>query len=186
MKMIANVSFMDKALSTSETVLKYLLLPKKDGRGAMLNDLDHVFTFTTDDVIKVELDENENEKLKTYKLKDGTLVYQYLDGVKRTEFKNHKEFIDARMQTIYRYAMKDKSSCTKLTINDIHIKDETKGIESNVQNIFNMINNIIGYIEEIKKDPNKKCTCICRYYRWIQNDSRVFIVCFKCIRKKRN
>ncbi|WP_127010934.1 TM1812 family CRISPR-associated protein [Veillonella sp. CHU594] len=148
-------SFMDKALSTSETVLKYLLLPKKDGRGAMLNDLDHVFTFTTDDVIKVELDESENEKLKTYKLKDGTLVYQYLDGVKRTEFKNHKEFIDARMQTIYRYAMKDKSSCTKLTINDIHIKDETKGIESNVQNIFNMINNIIGYIEEIKKDPNK-------------------------------
>lgn len=148
-------SFMDKALITSETVLKYLLLPKKDGSRPILNHLDQVFTFTTDDVTKVELDESENEILKTYTLKDSTLVYQYLEGVKRTEFKNHKEFIDARMQTIYRYAMKDKPFCSDLKIKDIHIKDETKGIESNVQNIFNMINNIIDYIEEIKKDPNK-------------------------------
>lgn len=148
-------SFMDKGLITSETVLKYLLLPKKDGSGPILHDLDHVFAFSTDDVIKVELDENENEQLKTYQLRDGTLVYQYLNGVKRTEFKNHKEFIDSRMQTIYRYAMRNRQNYSDLKIKDIHIKDETKGIESNVKNIFDMINEVIEYIEEIKKDTNK-------------------------------
>ena len=47
-------SFIDKALVTSESALKYLILPKKDGIGEPPIELDKLFAFTTSKVLEVE------------------------------------------------------------------------------------------------------------------------------------
>ena len=147
-------SFMKYALLTSESVLKYLVFPKKNKDGFKPIQLDKVFAFTTDDINS----ESDNGEPKTYKL-NGTeknTVYQHVDDIKTTEFKIDKDFIDERLRTVYKYAgLLNKTEYPKLDIQDIHIKDETQGIEKNVENIFKMIDKVIQYIEEREKNKQE-------------------------------
>lgn len=168
-------SFMDKALVTSESVLKYLVLPKKEGKGEKPIKISKVFAFTTDDVAgrkKKDNKENKDNKdkkeevippKKEYSLTEKKIdkegeneiikkVYQYEDGVKKTVYKSDKEFIDLRLRAIYKFAWESEP---RLDIEDIQIADETEGIETNVKNIFEMIDGIIKYIEEKKKKNYK-------------------------------
>ena len=160
-------SFMDKALITSESVLKYLVFPKKEGKGEKPIKISKVFAFTTDDVVGLKKDPKTKKKKvinspKEYKVtidketkgeivKETKQVYQYEDGVKKTIYKSDKEFITHRLQTIYKFAWKNEPT---LDVDYIQIKDETEGIETNVKNIFKMIDGIIKYIEEKRKDHN--------------------------------
>ena len=154
-------SFMDKALVTSESVLKYLVLPKKGENPEKPIKLSKVFSFTTDDVAgrkKKGKKDNKDKKeevippKKEYSFTENKVdkkVYQYEDGVKKTIYKSDKEFIDLRLRTIYKFAWESEP---RLDIEDIQIADETEGIETNVKNIFEMIDGIIKYIEKKRED----------------------------------
>lgn len=152
-------SFMDKALVTSESVLKYLVLPKKDGKGERPIEIDKVFAFTTDDTKKgkinpEDLEDDTKEVIelpKTYFLSKDKPAYLYKNNIKTYEFTNDKEFIDTRLKEIYKYAWMGKCENIDLQIEEIPIKDETRGIETNVENIFEMIGKVIDYIEMKKK-----------------------------------
>lgn len=152
-------SFMDKALITSESVLKYLVLPKKEGKEERPIKISKVFAFTTDDVVGLKKDPDTKKKTvinspKEYKVeinKETKKVYQYDDGIKKTIYKSDKEFITHRLQTIYKFAWKNEPT---LDVDYIQIEDEAEGIETNVKNIFRMIDGIIKYIEEKREDHN--------------------------------
>lgn len=160
-------SFMDKALITSESVLKYLVLPKKEGKEERPIKISKVFAFTTDDVVGLKKDPDTKKKKvinspKEYKVeinkeskgkidKETKKVYQYDDGIKKTIYKSDKEFITHRLQTIYKFAWKNEPI---LDVDYIQIEDEAEGIETNVKNIFRMIDGIIKYIEEKREDHN--------------------------------
>lgn len=152
-------SFMDKALVTSESALKYLVLPKKEGKGERPIEIDKVFAFTTDDTKKgkinpEDLEDNTKEVIelpKTYFLSKDKPAYLYKNNIKTYEFTNDKEFIDTRLKEIYKYAWMGKCENIDLQIEEIPIKDETRGIETNVENIFEMIGKVIDYIEMKKK-----------------------------------
>lgn len=143
-------SFMNKVLVTSESVLKYLVLPKQNKMLEGPIKLDKVFAFTTDEVSK------PTDGLKRYAVDvDGDgykIIHKYLDCSSVEGFKSDEDFISSRMQAIYDYAQGNPLGTRELDIEPVQIENEKDGIEQNLNNIFTMVDNIIEYIENSKEN----------------------------------
>ena len=139
-------SFMNKVLVTSESVLKYLVLPKQNKILEGPIKLDKVFAFTTDEVSK------PTDGLKRYAVDEDKIIHKYVDSVSVEEFVSDEDFISSRMQAIYDYAQGNPLGTRELKIEPVPIENEKDGIEQNLNNIFDMVDNIIEYIENSKEN----------------------------------
>ena len=139
-------SFMNKVLVTSESVLKYLVLPKQNKMLESPIKLDKVFAFTTDEVSK------PTDGLKRYAVDEVKIIHKYVDSVSVEEFVSDEDFISSRMQAIYDYAQGNPLGTRELKIEPVPIENEKDGIEQNLNNIFDMVDNIIEYIENSKEN----------------------------------
>ena len=145
-------SFMNKVLVTSESVLKYLVLPKQNKLLEGPIKLDKVFAFTTDEVSK------STDGLKRYAVDvdgDKVIIHKYLGCSSVEGFKSDEDFISSRMQAIYDYAQGNPLGTRELNIEPVQIENEKDGIEQNLNNIFTMVDNIIEYIENSKENNVK-------------------------------
>ena len=156
-KEYTEASFMDKALVTSESAIKYLILPKKEGLGEAPIELDKVFAFTTSKVLeplyekdeddKADTDEEKEEIPRDFRVDDDTRIYKFNKNGKVEEFYTQQEFIQARLKAVYAFAY---PNLPELDISWICIDEEEMGIEYNIEYIFKMIRVITAYISEME------------------------------------
>ena len=152
-------SFIDKALVTSESALKYLILPKKDGIGDPPIELDKLFAFTTSKVLEVEYKKDEKgkeikeEKIpRDIRVDDNKRIYKFNKNGNIEDFYSQQDFIQARLKAVYAFAY---PHLPELDISWICIKEEEMGIEYNIDYIFKMIRRITAYIAEMETDGRK-------------------------------
>ena len=161
-KVYTEFSFMDRALVTSESVLKYLILQKKDGIGALPIEIDKVFAFTTSRVLeplykkdkddKADKDKAKEKIPRDFRVDDDKRIYKFNKNGKVEEFYTQQEFIQARLKAVYAFAY---PHLPELNISWICINEEERGIEYNIDYIFKMIRRITAYIAEMETDGRK-------------------------------
>lgn len=147
-------SFMDKALVTSESALKYLILPKKESREEEPIELDKLFAFTTSKVLEVEYRKDEEgkeikeEKIpRDIRVDDNKRINKFNKNGNVEDFYSQQEFIQARLKAVYNFA---HPNLPELDISWICIDEEEMGIEYNIEYIFKMIRAITAYISEME------------------------------------
>ena len=152
-------SFMDRALVTSESALKYLILPKKESGGEEPIELDKLFAFTTSKVLEVEYKKDEKgkeikeEKIpRDIRVDDNKRIYKFNKNGNIEDFYTQQDFIQARLKAVYAFAY---PNLPELDISWICIDEEEMGIEYNIDYIFKMIRRITAYIAEMETDGRK-------------------------------
>lgn len=141
-------SFMDKSLVTSETALKYLVLPKLAMQAEGPIEINKIFAFTTSKVEEENVDSVTNvKKTIDFAVEDGNNKYHLSNSGNEGKFETQQDFIEARLKAVYSFAHPEHP---KLDIDSVCIEGEERGIEYSIKYIFDLIEKITKYISEME------------------------------------